>query len=625
MEYVILDGSSQGVYASDFGGDASWFSQMIFRNHDVALNRAPLDLIYVEGSWITQNTIGVYDEGNSSTHRMSGETNPNLFENNTVGARSVSGALIDARFNWWNSPTGPTTAQNPGGTGDPIDGNVQFQPYRTVRPDQADHPPVVRLQRRPFLLSAGSFEGVVEPGQRVILRWDAFDNAQIAKHKILYSPNSNFRESFTVVADNLPGDMRTYEFAMPANAGTQGSWQKMIRIVAVDDKGQEGWDEWQIQVPTGNEPGELEILTPLAGQTFESGSEFNINWRITAPFNDPTFQVFLILDGNRGIDLQANGGNTGTYSTVKMPYISTDSARIAVKSQGSINNVKWFYSPTFAIRPDGRYPDAPPSVTMLSPKNGDVYPTGGDVPISWTASDDEALRSFTILYSTDGGRTWLTMVENLPPTATSYTWQTPPGAGFSDVRVRVVAFDRRFQSSSDGEGRSFARVVGVPSPTAIVSRKLHNNVPYDVVLPVGGKGIESRGGPFQQVIFTFPSPVNVGNVVVQGSAQLAGYTPNGSVIAVDLNDVADVQNITVTLQNVSNGSPNTDISVRIGILRGDTNGDGSVNSGDAMQTRSRSGQALDATNCRSDVNIDGSINSGDAAVVRSRSGTALAP
>ncbi len=403
MEYVTLDGSLNGAYGSDFGGTAWWFGQMIFRNHNIALNRAPFDLVYVEGSWITQNTVGVFASGNSSTHRMSGETNPNLFENNTVAVRSIEGATTDVRFNWWNASTGPTTPLNPGGTGDAIEGNPQFQPYRTVRPDQGDHPPVVRLQRRPFLLTAGSFEGVVKPGQRVILRWDAFDNSQIAKHKILLSLNSNFRDDFTVVADNLSGDLRSYEFKMPTNAGTSGAFQKVIRVVATDDRGQEGWDEWQVQVPTGTEPGVLQITTPLGGQTFESGSEFSLNWKTTTPFNDPSFQAFLILDGHRKVSFQANGGNTGTFSTVKMPYISTDSARIAVKSQGSINNVKWFYSEPFAIRPDPRYPDAPPAVSMSSPAAGQPYASGGVVPISWTASDDEAIRSFTLLYSTDGG------------------------------------------------------------------------------------------------------------------------------------------------------------------------------------------------------------------------------
>ena len=455
MEYTVLDGSRLGAYSSTANDTSIYFDQMVFRSHDVALNDQDGDLVYVQGSLFNNNAIAVRSDGNGSTYRMSGETNPNLFENNGIGVRSSDGAITDVRFNWWNSPTGPTTPLNPGGTGDRIEGNPVFQPFRTARPDRADHPPVVRMQRRPFELSAGSFEGVIEPGQKVILRWDAFDNNTIVRQKVLLALNGNAKEMFTVLYDNLPGNQRSIEFTMPPSAGTSGGFNKFIRIVAIDEKGQEGWDELGIQVPSGTEPGVLQITTPLAGQTFRSGSEFNINWTITTPFNDPTFQVFLILDGSRKIDYQANGNSNGTFSSVKLPYISTDSARIAVKSQGSINNVKWFYSQPFAIRPDARYPDAPPQVSLVSPQAGQSIPAGGIVPISWTASDDEALRSFSILYSTDGGRTWLTEVEKLPPTTTSYNLRLPFGAGFNDMRVRVVAFDRRFQNSSDGYSRSF--------------------------------------------------------------------------------------------------------------------------------------------------------------------------
>ncbi|MDQ6624227.1 MAG: hypothetical protein M3Y86_12195 [Verrucomicrobiota bacterium] len=45
-------------------------------------------------------------------------------------------------------------------------------------------------------------------------------------------------------------------------------------------------------------------------------------------------------------------------------------------------------------------------------------------------------------------------------------------------------------------------------------------------------------------------------------------------------------------------------------LIGDTNSDAATNSGDALQTRNRSGQPVVASNYRSDVNADGQINSG---------------
>jgi hypothetical protein len=61
----------------------------------------------------------------------------------------------------------------------------------------------------------------------------------------------------------------------------------------------------------------------------------------------------------------------------------------------------------------------------------------------------------------------------------------------------------------------------------------------------------------------------------------------------------------------------------MGVLIGDTNADGFVNSGDAVQTRGRSGGTTDGTNFRSDVNTDGLVNSGDALIVRAGSGTFL--
>ena len=61
----------------------------------------------------------------------------------------------------------------------------------------------------------------------------------------------------------------------------------------------------------------------------------------------------------------------------------------------------------------------------------------------------------------------------------------------------------------------------------------------------------------------------------------------------------------------------------MGVLVGDTNGDGFVNAADALQTRSRSGQPTDSANFRSDLNTDGAVNSGDTTAVRARSGTAL--
>jgi len=52
---------------------------------------------------------------------------------------------------------------------------------------------------------------------------------------------------------------------------------------------------------------------------------------------------------------------------------------------------------------------------------------------------------------------------------------------------------------------------------------------------------------------------------------------------------------------------------------------GTVNSGDAIQTRTLAGQTVDMTNFRSDVNADGFFNAGDTFIVRAASGGSTGP
>ena len=75
--------------------------------------------------------------------------------------------------------------------------------------------------------------------------------------------------------------------------------------------------------------------------------------------------------------------------------------------------------------------------------------------------------------------------------------------------------------------------------------------------------------------------------------------------------------------NVSVGTSTADLGVQMGVLVGDTNGNGTVNASDVSQTKGRIGQTVDATNFRSDVNANGSINATDTAIVKANIGTGL--
>jgi hypothetical protein len=167
--------------------------------------------------------------------------------------------------------------------------------------------------------------------------------------------------------------------------------------------------------------------------------------------------------------------------------------------------------------------------------------------------------------------------------------------------------------------------------TRVVSRKNHGTAgPFDVDLRSSGSpSIECRSGGSTNaytIVFTFTNNVFVQNAsVTAGTGTVTNFTVVGNVVTVNLVGVANSQTVTITLANVSDGLNNSDVEASMGILLGDTNGDGFVDAVDASQTKSQSGKAITDSNCREDANVDGFIDAVDTALVKSKSGSALPP
>lgn len=165
--------------------------------------------------------------------------------------------------------------------------------------------------------------------------------------------------------------------------------------------------------------------------------------------------------------------------------------------------------------------------------------------------------------------------------------------------------------------------------TRVVSRKTHGGAgTFDVDLPSSGlPGIECRSGGATSaytLVFTFTNNVSVQNATVtNGVGSVTNFTVVGEIVTVNLTGVMNAQTITVTLGSVSDGTNTSDVEAAMGVLVGDTNGDGFVDAVDTSQTKSESGNAVSNSNCREDVNVDGFIDSIDTSLVKSKSGTSL--
>jgi hypothetical protein len=168
----------------------------------------------------------------------------------------------------------------------------------------------------------------------------------------------------------------------------------------------------------------------------------------------------------------------------------------------------------------------------------------------------------------------------------------------------------------------------IPPLIRVGSRMTHGGaVTFDVDLPIIGKrGVECRSGGANgnySVVFSFVNDVtNCGSTSASGATIVPG--PNTNQCTENLTGVPNAQYVSVELDNVVDSQNNTgNVAVQMGVLIGDTNADGFVDSADIGQTKSKSGTALSLSTLREDINHDSFIDSADIAFVKSKSGTAL--
>jgi hypothetical protein len=207
----------------------------------------------------------------------------------------------------------------------------------------------------------------------------------------------------------------------------------------------------------------------------------------------------------------------------------------------------------------------------------------------------------------------------------------------------ALARDQRYYSRSSVSDIGAFEYQGSLVPTSAVSRKVHGDdatVFFDVPLPLTGPiGVECRRstgsdttgpnvGHDHQIIVTYPYPVAIDSATSDHGVTI-DPVPNGfnQIYTLNLHGTTGLpQRLVLTLTNVhdngASGNSFQDI-IPLGLLVGDTSGNGTVNASDVSQTKLRSGQTVDNTNFRSDLTLNGTINASDVSLVKLKSGTAL--
>ena len=111
-------------------------------------------------------------------------------------------------------------------------------------------------------------------------------------------------------------------------------------------------------------------------------------------------------------------------------------------------------------------PPPPPRPTIVWPNGGEKLFTTAPAMIEWTVSGGEALTSFDVEVSANGGSTYSAVpgCSNLPADARGCTW-TAPGPAATTARVRVRARDSFGANVTDTSNGNFTVAAGSPSVT----------------------------------------------------------------------------------------------------------------------------------------------------------------
>jgi hypothetical protein len=224
-------------------------------------------------------------------------------------------------------------------------------------------------------------------------------------------------------------------------------------------------------------------------------------------------------------------------------------------------------------------------------------------------------------------------------TATSTTG-APAGRDFHTAvwtGTQMIVWGGLNYSTYFNTGGRYCAQSQAPMAQSAFSRKTHGAAgTFDIPLPLTGNvGVECRSGGDTndyQMIINFATSVTVGSAAVtSGTGSVSSFSGNGTPqITVNLTGVTNVQRITVTLMNVTDGTstgdvPAADVPISMGVLVGDVNGNAVVNASDVSLTKSQVGQPVTGSNFREDVNANGTISATDVAQVKANVGTALPP
>jgi len=179
----------------------------------------------------------------------------------------------------------------------------------------------------------------------------------------------------------------------------------------------------------GNTFAHVLLDSPKGGENFDPNEIVEIRWRILVEHEIENWDLYFSPDGGDtweelAIDLPA----TQLSFTWTVPDIVASNARIRIVMDNVLDNYD-NESTDFAI---GVYIP----LKLNYPMGNENFLYNTTEQISWQVNGSVSFDSWKVLFSVDGGYSWMEITKDLPPTTLKYNW-TVPNMSTTLARIKV--------------------------------------------------------------------------------------------------------------------------------------------------------------------------------------------
>ncbi len=302
---------------------------------------------------------------------------------------------------------------------------------------------------------------IVYVGSEEEITWVATDGSGVDSVSIYYSINGGSTFPYTIATGEANDS--SYTWVVP-NTPSENC---VIKVVAYDQCGNSGYGvsatSFKIR-PVDLTPPTVAVVAPNGSEIWYAGDEEEIAWVATDNVAVDSISIYYSTDGGSTFPYTiATGESNDSSYTWVIPNTPSESCIVKVVAyDSSVNSGQDVSDAAFSIRVRDL---TPPEVVVVAPADGETLYVGEEAQIQWVATDNVAVDSISIYYSTDGGATFPYTIATGEPNDSSYTWVVPDTPS-EDCLVKVVAYD---SSANPGES--------VPETTfSIVSEQVGTEV-----------------------------------------------------------------------------------------------------------------------------------------------------